>query len=135
MQLSPTVQLTRSIEETKVEYAQLGSSGLRVSVPILGAMLLNNTFIEYGVDEESSLKILKAAYDIGMTSWDTANAYGNGLSEIVIGKAIQKFELPRQKLVIMTKIWGFVGEEPELAPFVHTAAMATSKDYVNQGGS
>jgi len=38
-----------------------------------------------------------------LNSWDTANIYSNGESERVIAKAIEKYQIPRQKLVIMTK--------------------------------
>ena len=92
-----TPGLAKSLEETKVEYTQLGTSGLRVSNPILGTMLLGSKWVEYGVEEEPSLDILKAAYDSGINTWDTANAYGNGASEALIGKALKKLQIPRQK--------------------------------------
>lgn len=129
------VALKKSIDETKVEYAQLGSSGLRVSVPVLGAMTLGTSKWEkYVLEEEPSLEILKAAYDRGITSWDTANAYSNGISEEVIGKAIKKFNIPRDKLVIMTKCWAYVSEEPGINGFIFGQQMAQTKDYVNHGG-
>jgi aryl-alcohol dehydrogenase-like predicted oxidoreductase len=131
--LPPALQ--KSVNETKVEYAQLGSSGLRVSVPILGAMALGfSKWEKYVLDEEASLAILKAAYDRGINTWDTANAYSNGLSEVVIGKAIVKFNIPRQKVIIMTKCWGFVAEESSIVSFMYGPQMERSKDYVNQGG-
>lgn len=43
---------------------------------------------------------------------DTANVYSNGVSEEIIGKAIKKYNLPREKLVILSKCYGYVGEEP-----------------------
>ena len=39
------------------------------------------------LEEEESLPILKAAYDRGLNTWDTANVYSNGVSEEIIGKA------------------------------------------------
>jgi aryl-alcohol dehydrogenase-like predicted oxidoreductase len=56
--------------------------------------------------------LLKAAYDAGLNSWDTANVYSGGVSEQLIGKAIKKHNLPRHKLTILTKCFGVVGEEP-----------------------
>lgn len=129
------VSLKKSINETKVEYAQLGTSGLRVSVPILGGMLLgSNQWEDYVLDEKASLDVLKTAYDRGINTWDTANAYSNGVSEEVMGKAIKTYNIPRQKLIIMTKCWGYVGEEVGIISFAHAQQMEQSKDYVNQGG-
>jgi aryl-alcohol dehydrogenase-like predicted oxidoreductase len=46
------------------------------------------------LDEEPSLEVLKAAYDRGVTTFDTANVYSNGESERLIGKFIQKVTQP-----------------------------------------
>ncbi|PVI00649.1 Aldo/keto reductase [Periconia macrospinosa] len=127
--------LQKNIDDTKVEYVQLGTSGLRVSVPILGAMSLGSSQWESWVlDEAKSLEILKAAYDVGITTWDTANAYSNGVSEEVIGKAIKTFNLPREKVVIMTKVWGYVSDQVNVNGFMFGQQMQQTKEYVNQGG-
>ncbi|KAE9572110.1 Aldo-keto reductase dtxS3 [Colletotrichum fructicola] len=127
--------LQKSLDATKVEYVNMGTSGLRVSVPILGGMSLGSS--EWGswvLDEEPSLEILKAAYDRGITTWDTANMYSNGFSEQVIGKAIKKFNIPREKIVLMTKCALHVGEEVGMHTPPFTQQLNQSKDYVNQGG-
>ncbi|KAF6830613.1 aldo-keto reductase [Colletotrichum musicola] len=127
--------LQKSLDSTKVEYARLGTSGLRVSVPILGGMSLGSSeWAPWVLDEEASIEILKAAYDRGINTWDTANMYSNGVSEEVIGKAIKKHNIPRQKLVLMTKCYIYVGEEVGMAGSALGEHMAKSKDYVNQGG-
>jgi aryl-alcohol dehydrogenase-like predicted oxidoreductase len=129
--------LKRSLETTKVEYVQVGSSGLRVSRPILGAMLLGSSqVLDIVLDEDESLEVLKAAYDCGINTWDTANTYCNGLGEELFGKAMRKFNIPRSKLVIMTKCYQFVGEEPDVIANYWGMKMDLhqSKDYVNQGG-
>jgi aryl-alcohol dehydrogenase-like predicted oxidoreductase len=127
--------LQKSLDETKVEYVRLGSSGLRVSVPILGGMSLGSSkWAPWVLDEEPSLEILKAAYDRGLNTWDTADMYSNGISEEVIGKAIKKFNIPREKLVLLTKCAIYVGEEVGLHGPAFAAQMAQSKDYVNRGG-
>lgn len=77
--------------------------------------------------------LLKGAYDRGLNTWDTANVYSNGISEIMIGKTIKKFNLPRHKLVILSKCFGTVGEEPNVL-HIKYPQMKESKDYVNQGG-
>jgi aryl-alcohol dehydrogenase-like predicted oxidoreductase len=60
------------LKESKAEYRLLGKSGLRVSVPILGAMSIGHKeWQPWVIEEEESLPLLKAAYDRGITTWDT----------------------------------------------------------------
>lgn len=81
-----------------------------------------------------ALPLLKAAYDKGMTTFDTANVYSNGRSEEILGKAIKKYEMPRHKLVIMTKCFMAVAEDPEGRYFFQKEAFHASKDYQNNFG-
>ncbi|WYZ39609.1 hypothetical protein EsH8_III_001523 [Colletotrichum jinshuiense] len=127
--------LQKSLDATKVEYVNLGTSGLRVSVPILGGMSLGSEkWAPWVLGEEASLEILKAAYERGINTWDTANMYSNGVSEEVIGKAIKKFNIPREKIVLMTKSAMYVGEDVDMHTPMWTQQLGQSKDYVNQGG-
>jgi aryl-alcohol dehydrogenase-like predicted oxidoreductase len=58
--------LQSSLDATKVEYIQLGSSGLRVSMPILGTMGIGSKeWMAWTMEEEEGLQILKAAWDRG----------------------------------------------------------------------
>jgi aryl-alcohol dehydrogenase-like predicted oxidoreductase len=59
-----------------------------------------------------ALPLLKAAYDRGLNTWDTANVYCNGASEVIVGKALKKYNIPRHKVVILTKGFFAVGEDP-----------------------
>jgi Predicted oxidoreductases (related to aryl-alcohol dehydrogenases) len=54
-----------------------------------------------GADRRDAVAAIKAAYDEGVTSIDTAPAYGQGLSEEIVGEAIQG--IPRHKVQILTK--------------------------------
>ncbi|KAI9677019.1 MAG: hypothetical protein M1817_006858 [Caeruleum heppii] len=127
--------LRASVEASKAEYRQLGKSGLRVSVPIFGAMSLGSKdWADWVLGEEESLPLLKAAYDRGLNTWDTANLYSNGASEEIIGKAIKKYDMPRHKVVILTKCYGTVGEQPDVLGLIYPQAIAKSKDYVNHVG-
>jgi hypothetical protein len=66
--------IIKSINETKAEYQKLGKSGLRVSVPILGAMSFGSKeWQPWVIEEDEALPLLKAAYDRGLNTWDTAN--------------------------------------------------------------
>ncbi|KAJ5656029.1 hypothetical protein N7507_007979 [Penicillium longicatenatum] len=128
--------LKKSLDETKVEYYQLGKSGLRVSYPILGALSFGppQPVAPWLLNEEASLEVLKAAYDRGINTWDTSNVYSNGASEEILGKAIQKFNIPREKVVIMTKCAFHVGEEADVIGAAFADELNQSKDYINQGG-
>ncbi|KAG8953583.1 hypothetical protein FRC03_011718 [Tulasnella sp. 419] len=87
-------------------YARLGSSGLKVSKIILGCMSYGSSeWLPWVLDEEESIKHIKFAYDAGINTFDTANMYSNGLSEVVLGKAIKQHNLPRDEIVIMTKLY------------------------------
>ncbi|GJC99101.1 aldo/keto reductase [Colletotrichum higginsianum] len=85
-------RLKEGLENTKVEYRQLGKSGLRVSVPIFGCMSFGDSrTLGWALNED------EAAYDRGLNTWDTANVYSNGASEVTIGKALKKYNIPREK--------------------------------------
>lgn len=71
----------------------------------------SSKWAEWVLNEEESLPILKAAYDAGINSWDTADVYSNGASEVVVRKAIENTTSPGEKLVILTKCHGAVDEE------------------------
>ena len=132
-QIPSSVQ--KSLDGTKVEYVRVGSSGLRVSTPILGAMSLGSSkWLPWVLDEDAAIETLKAAYDRGLNTWDTANAYSNGLSEVAIGKALQKYSIPREKVIIMTKCFLHVAEDLSIFSAPFGQVLDKSKDYVNQGG-
>ncbi|KAJ8488405.1 hypothetical protein ONZ51_g3571 [Trametes cubensis] len=97
----------------KMEYVRLGNSGLKVSKIILGCMSYGSPEWQgWVLGEEEALKHIKYAYDQGIQTFDTANVYSNGLSEVILGKAIKKFNLPREELVIMTKVYFPVPAKP-----------------------
>jgi len=97
------------LEGKKVSYVRLGSSGLKVSQIILGCMSYGSPeWREWVLPEEESIKHIKAAYDAGINTFDTANVYSNGHSEIILGKAIKQLNLPRDEIVVMTKVFNTV---------------------------
>ncbi|KAM5543838.1 hypothetical protein V8D89_002455 [Ganoderma adspersum] len=123
-------------QQNQAEYRQLGKSGLRVSVPILGAMSFGDP--QWGawiLDEEKALPILKAAWDRGINTIDTANMYSNGDSERVIRKFIEKYNIPREEIGIMTKAFFVVSQDPTLITGGPTTfRLMNTRQYVNQGG-
>ncbi|KAI8974167.1 Aldo/keto reductase [Trametes punicea] len=102
----------------KMEYVRLGNSGLKVSKIILGCMSYGSPEWQgWVLGEEEALKHIKYAYDQGIQTFDTANVYSSGLSEVILGKAIKQFNLPREELVIMTKVYFPVPKEPGINVF------------------
>lgn len=89
-------------------------------------------WVNDNADEVDTL--LKGAYDRGLNTWDTANVYSNGISEEMIAATIKKHKLPRHKLVLLSKCFGTVGEEPGVVHIKYPAEIKKSKDYVNQSG-
>lgn len=112
----------------------LGSAGLKVSKIILGCTVYGSPdWFSWVQGEEESIKQIKAAYDVGINTFDTANIYSNGQSEIILGKAIMQEGLPRDGIVVMTKVFHPVTHMDER---IHgrASALADSKGYVNQYG-
>lgn len=63
--------LQESLDNTKVEYVQLGKSGLRISSPILGTMGIGSkAWMQWTMEEEEGLQVLKAAWDRGKLESD-----------------------------------------------------------------
>ncbi|EPQ54404.1 Aldo/keto reductase [Gloeophyllum trabeum ATCC 11539] len=123
-----------NFEGTKVEYRQLGKSGLQVSVPILGAMSFgSDKWAPWVINEDQAMPLLKAAWDRGVTTIDTANVYSNGESERIVGRFIKKYNIPRDQLIIATKCFGLVAAEPGIRTSV-TPGLDKLKEYVNQSG-
>ncbi|KAF2812654.1 aldo-keto reductase [Mytilinidion resinicola] len=116
-----------------MEYGNLGKSGLKVSKVILGAMSYGSSeWQEWVLNEDKALPLLEHAYKVGINTWDTADVYSNGRSEEIIGKALKKYNIPRSKVVILSKCYFGVaqdGSQPTIA-----AVSTNDGGYVNQVG-
>ncbi|KAJ7208353.1 Aldo/keto reductase [Mycena pura] len=127
----------------KMKYVRLGNSGLKVSRIILGCMSYGDP--KWGgnwvLPEEEGTKHIKAAYDAGINTFDTANAcllsayggYSNGLSEEVLGRAIKKHNLPRDEIVVMTKLFMAVSKTDTSEANMRIPDLDAA-GYVNQYG-
>lgn len=82
-----------------MRYRKLGSSDLMVSEIALGSWL---TF-GGGVDKERAVACVRTALDLGVTLIDTANVYGHGAAETVLGEALR--DVPRDRYVLATKLF------------------------------
>src|SRR5713226_6568812 len=87
-----------------MRYRKLGRSGLEVSVLGLGSWLTFGS----SVPEDSATACIRRAFDLGVTFFDTANEYGSGAAEEILGKALS--DVPRGSYVVATKVYWPMGE-------------------------
>jgi aryl-alcohol dehydrogenase-like predicted oxidoreductase len=90
-----------------METRKLGKSGLEVSAIGLGCMGLSFG-LGPAVEREHGIRLLRTAFDRGVTFFDTAEAYGPGANEELVGEALASV---RDRVVIATK-FGFKGGKP-----------------------
>lgn len=90
-----------------MEKRKLGKSGLEVSALGLGCMGISFGLGE-PLEKNDAIKIIREAYELGVTFFDSAEAYGPYVNEEVVGEALQPF---RDEVVIATK-FGFKNAVP-----------------------
>lgn len=96
------------IAPAEIEKRMLGKSGIEVSVIGLGLWAIGGDF--WGpTDDQASLGTIDAALDMGVNLFDTADVYGGGHSEELLGQAMKG---RREKFVVATKI-GWIGFDEE----------------------
>jgi len=83
-----------------MEYRRIGNSDLELSVITFGAWAAGG-WMWGSTDRNDAIRAIKAGYDLGVTSIDTAPIYGQGDSEEIVGDAIKG--ISRDKLQIVTK--------------------------------
>jgi aryl-alcohol dehydrogenase-like predicted oxidoreductase len=110
--------------EEMMETRHLGKTDLIVSELCLGTMQFGWT-----ADEATSFQVLDAAYEAGINFIDTADVYsrwaeGNpgGVAEEIIGKWMKRSNIPRQKIILATKVRGQMSDDP--------ADQGLSKDHI-----
>lgn len=97
-----------------MDYVKLGNTGLDVSRICIGGMSFGDPeawMHSWVLDEEKSRQVIKKALDLGINFFDTANVYGLGVSEEIMGRAFKDFA-KREEIVIATKVSGKMHEGP-----------------------
>ena len=79
---------------------KLGQSGIDITTIGLGTNYVGGHNLYVGVDEDEGVRLVQRAMDAGITHLDTADAYGFGRSEELVGKAIQG---RRDEVMLATK--------------------------------
>lgn len=89
-----------------MHYTELGNSGLKISRVALGCMGFGDPaqgINPWALDETAAEPIFRRAVEQGVTFWDTANVYGHGTSEEIVGRAIKRYTR-RDEVVLATKV-------------------------------
>ena len=88
-----------------MKYKFLGKTGMKVSELCLGCMTFGRE-----ASKEVSFKMLDTFLESGGNFFDTADVYGRGTSEIILGEWLR--DKSREELVIATKVRGAMGDDP-----------------------
>lgn len=121
-----------------MRYTQLGSSGLTVSRMALGTM----TFGQYSfatfhanVDQDTADRMVGLALDAGVNLFDTAEGYGQGRSEEVLGAALRRANA-RDRVVIATKVSTFTqGDDPDLVRLSYRHVVGNAEQALRRLGT
>jgi aryl-alcohol dehydrogenase-like predicted oxidoreductase len=96
-----------------VDYAKLGSAGMKVSRICLGMMSYGSQAERaWHLDETAAEPIVKAAVDGGITFFDTADTYSDGVSEQITGRLLGRLFGHREDYVLATKVYFPMGPGP-----------------------
>ena len=96
-----------------MEYTNLGSTGVKVSRICLGCMTYGSKKWRQWVMEEAEVRpFIQQALELGINFFDTADMYSVGVSEQILGRALKDFGPPRDRLVIATKVFWPMGDDP-----------------------
>ena len=96
-----------------MDYTNLGSTGLKVSRICLGTMTYGSKkWREWVLEEDESRPFIQRALELGINFFDTADMYSVGVSEEILGRALRDFGPGRDKVVIATKVFNPMGDDP-----------------------
>ncbi len=93
-----------------MEYVNLGRTGLKVSRLCLGCMTYGSPkWRPWVLDEAASRPFFRRAWEAGINFFDTADMYSDGVSEEVLGRALRELAIPREQVVVATKVFNPTG--------------------------
>jgi len=101
------------LEEIPMRYQKLGNTGLFVSELCLGTMTFGGEEGMWGkigqLRQTEAEQLVGSALDAGINFIDTANVYSEGRSEEITGQALKNLRVPRENVVVATKVFGETG--------------------------
>ena len=113
--------------EVMMELRNLGTSDIKISPVIMGTWQAGKD-MWVGIDDAQSTKAIKSAYDAGITTFDTAEVYGNGHSERIVGNALYDV---RDRVVIATKVFSNHLQYNQVIDACHGSLKNLKTDYID----
>lgn len=110
-----------------MEFRMIGTSGIKISSIIMGTWQAGKE-MWVGIDDTESTKAIKAAYDAGITTFDTAEVYGDGHSEKIVGNALQNV---RDNVLIATKVFSNHLRYQQVIDACHQSLKNLNTDYID----
>jgi 1-deoxyxylulose-5-phosphate synthase len=96
-----------------MKHVNLGSTGLKVTPICFGTMTYGSKkWREWVLEEEQAQPFFRRAVEAGINFYDTADMYSVGVCEEITGRALKKYGPAREKLVIATKVFNAMGDDP-----------------------
>ena len=99
-----------------MDTVNLGRTGIKVSRICLGCMTYGSSqWRPWVLDEDASRPFFRRAWEAGINFFDTADMYSDGASEEVLGRALRDLAIPREQVVVATKVFNPMGPTAERA--------------------
>ncbi len=118
-----------------MDYQRLGKSGLKVSRICLGTMTYGSSqWRDWVLDERESRPFIQRALELGINFFDTADAYSLGVSEEILGRALNDFTR-REEVVIASKVFFSMGDKPNLGGLSRVHIMQAIDDSLRRLGT
>jgi aryl-alcohol dehydrogenase-like predicted oxidoreductase len=108
-----------------MKHTRLCDSGPQISRIAMGCMSFGDTsrgYNEWALDDDAAQPFFEQAVELGINFWDTANVYGFGTSEEIVGRAIKKYAR-RDDIVLGTKLFFKMHDGPVGSGLSRTAIM------------
>ena len=110
-----------------MESVILGKTEIKLSPIIMGTWQAGKS-MWVGIDDQQSKKAIQAALDTGITTFDTAEVYGNGHSERILGQALKN---DRQRVVYATKVFSNHLEYGKVIQACERSLQNLGTDYID----
>ncbi|MBQ7218298.1 MAG: aldo/keto reductase, partial [Ruminococcus sp.] len=91
-----------------MKFTKLGNTDITVSQICVGGMSFGEAsekFHQWTLDQSATQKMIAHAYELGVNFIDTANCYSFGTSEEYIGQSLKNLGIPRDKVVLASKVY------------------------------
>ena len=111
-----------------MKYRKLGSTDIDISRIVMGCWAIGGGYTWGAQDEKDSIDTIRAAIDVGINMFDTAEFYNDGVSEEVLGKGLSG---QRDNVLIATKVWPDNLSADKLAQACEGSLKRLKTDYID----